>query len=135
MRVADLPPLVLQQRAFYELYEYSTSLPTATTLGKIWRRRVWGAVPHWVLGRYEPCPDPGYVKIGWYRPCVIPDGASLEQRGELWAGRFGRLTVCTPSWLWVWRALWREAGELAEEEVELLEPRLGPRAVAAGGTR
>lgn len=118
MRVTDLPPLVLEQRDFYELYEYSWSLPTGTRIGKTWRRRVEG-VPHWVIGRYGRIPgDDQHVAIDWYRPCVIPNGATLLERGPLWVGRFRRLTVVTPSWLWAWRELWREAGEPASQDLE-----------------
>jgi hypothetical protein len=109
----DLPPFALTQREFYGLYEYSTTMPTGQTLGKTWRRRVRDD-PQWVIGRYEPSHEPGWVNIGWYRPVVIPNDAVLELRNGLWVGRRGSTYVATASWRWAWAELWRTTGAAVE---------------------
>ena len=63
----------LTQREFDELLEYSTTLPTGTTIGKKWKRRVppSGSNPTWFLGEYvedvEPYKSQGMVGIKWTR--------------------------------------------------------------------
>jgi hypothetical protein len=98
-RVAHLPPLRLTLEQFQALPEYSATLPTATTIGKRWRRqdgiydaslRHYGRTKEeadrlcpWMIGEYavnwvpdpaEPwmnIPDPKRVKINWYRPVIV----------------------------------------------------------------
>lgn len=53
-----------------QLPEYSCSLPTATTIGKRWRRRSNGA---WWLGEYYDIGDPKRVGIRWAKILPIED--------------------------------------------------------------
>lgn len=50
--------------------EYSTTLPTGTTVGKVWRAdknvNVRGASPEWVVAMYIPDEDPKMVGIVWF---------------------------------------------------------------------
>lgn len=90
-RVADLPPLCIGQGELTELYEYSTSIPTGTTIGKRWRRNLNAYVrpqvthlhffdsvpvrevlpPLWVIGEYVACDEPGMVGIKWFRTELV----------------------------------------------------------------
>lgn len=49
---------------FQSLLEYSTTIPTGTTIGKRWRRNTGEG---WLMGEYIPDPqgDPGMVGIKW----------------------------------------------------------------------
>lgn len=46
--------------------EYSMSLPTGTTIGKVWRRRQHGAPSEWIVGMYVPHRNPKTVGIIWF---------------------------------------------------------------------
>jgi hypothetical protein len=78
--------------------EYSTTLPTQTTLWKQWKRR---EPDGWYVGQYVPCPDPNRVGIRWSRVVLrhgpqsrdwqAPDWDRFETyRAELAAHRKGR---------------------------------------------
>lgn len=65
--------IALSQRVFGMLYEYSRSLPTGTTTGKVWKRKTWDG--DWYLGRYgDKYPaghqHAGQIAIGWW-PILI----------------------------------------------------------------
>ncbi len=71
---------MMTQREVDALPEYSTSLPTGTTAGKAWKRRVpWNAPADkadWWRGTYgkpypEGHPHHGQVPIGWRRIRII----------------------------------------------------------------
>ena len=49
---------------FNRLPEYSSSIPTGTTIGKQWKRREGN---NWYLGEYIPHEDPKLVGISWKR--------------------------------------------------------------------
>lgn len=75
----SLPVLRLSALAFHELYEYSCSVPTGTTIGKRWKRLDGahdqgfirrGGIPQWVIGEYAENVDPTKVTINWYRPII-----------------------------------------------------------------
>ncbi len=74
----------LTQKEFDDLLEYSTSIPTGTTLGKKWKRHIFsfksngkeynaGYIPAnvelvsdaWWMGEYITDPDPKRVGIRW----------------------------------------------------------------------
>lgn len=68
--------VLLTQREFRDLLEYSTTLPTGTTPGKVWKRRSpwWArsADADWWRGSYgKPYPEGhqfhGQIPIGWRR--------------------------------------------------------------------
>jgi hypothetical protein len=80
---APLPLVLIRSTELRDLLEYSHSLPTGTTIGKRWRRRVVGG---WVLGTYVPHPNPDLVGIRWEQAVVIPDDADVRQEGDVWAG-------------------------------------------------
>ncbi len=80
--------VALTQEAFDKLPNYSCSLPTATTIGKQWKRQN-GKGP-WVMGEYAENPEPGMVTILW-REIVIreagigpEDIVGQEEAFELW---------------------------------------------------
>ncbi|MGY2732352.1 hypothetical protein [Sphingomonas sp. UYP23] len=71
---------VLTQREFDDLPEYSLSLPTGTTPGKAWKRRIpWNAPKdraEWLRGTYgKPYPEGhehfGSIPIGWCRIQIL----------------------------------------------------------------
>lgn len=71
---------MMTQREVDDLLEYSTSLPTGTTAGKAWKRRVpWNAPKdraEWWRGTYGlPYPEghefEGQIPIGWRRIRII----------------------------------------------------------------
>ena len=55
---------LMSQAEFDELLEYSTSLPTGTTIGKRWKRKMKDG---WFLGEYVPGGEPGHINIKWKR--------------------------------------------------------------------
>lgn len=79
MKLLDNGTVLLTPREFRDLLEYSTTLPTGTTPGKVWKRRVpWWAKPEdaqWMRGCFGvPYPEGhehhGQIPIGW-RPIRI----------------------------------------------------------------
>lgn len=68
----------MTEREFEALHDYSCSVPTGTTIGKVWRRREPyradqlrpGEAFQWYLGEYVVDRDPKYVGILW-RKIVI----------------------------------------------------------------
>lgn len=69
-QVEAVAEVVLTQAQFDALGEYSRTLPTGTTVGKRWKRRV--RFPDrdddvWYMGEYVPCDIPGSVGIAWKR--------------------------------------------------------------------
>lgn len=94
MLVAGYPLLRMTRREFDGLLEYSSSLPTGTTIGKRWRRNdlafgPWlassdehlhffdgtpeaGEQPKlWIVGEYQEDPDPKMVRIVWHRVEIV----------------------------------------------------------------
>lgn len=65
----EMPEDVMTQDAFNELLEYSSTLPTGTTIGKKWKRCVYGpgAQRKWFTGEYVRHHDPSLVGIVWRR--------------------------------------------------------------------
>lgn len=65
--------IVITREELFQLLEYSCSLPTATTIGKQWRRDVHAyqlnPIPldqhEWKIGEYVPHSNPEYVGIKW----------------------------------------------------------------------
>lgn len=49
------------------MHDYSRSLPSATTIGKMWRRLMEpvGRNPYWIVGQYARHDEPGQVRIRW----------------------------------------------------------------------
>ena len=81
---------MITREAFRRLPEYSASLPTGTTPGKMWRRHdgahdpvfiARGGAPKWQIGQYDPDDDGKgpTIKVFWYVPLfVIPGSAMVE---------------------------------------------------------
>lgn len=80
--VKSLEPMRLTPEQFKALPEYSSTNPTGTTPGKMWRRhdgvfdRAWraqGGKPRWIICQYDPsCPkDAKTIKIYQYRPIIV----------------------------------------------------------------
>jgi hypothetical protein len=63
--VTELPLVWLSLSQFENMHEYSTTLPTGTTIGKKWRRYLFDgpAKGTWILCEYVEDPDPKYVGI------------------------------------------------------------------------
>lgn len=97
-------PVRMTKRELRKLLEYSTTLPTGTTIGKRWKRNLnWSdssAEPEWILGEYIPDPNgvPGMVGTRWSPieitdrpaspspttlPLLDPDMPVIEQLREL----------------------------------------------------
>ena len=64
----------LTRREFDELPEYSASVPTGTTIGKRWKRRVGPheGPPTWQMGEYQEDSDPDKVRIAWSTIVLAP---------------------------------------------------------------
>lgn len=87
--ITDDKTAIVSPWEFQQLPEYSTSLPTGTTIGKTWKRALMRALPpdpmssfpraeptgEWSLGEYVPHPEPGQVGIKW-RALLVVAGCS-----------------------------------------------------------
>lgn len=75
--VEGYEPDTMSRADFNALLEYSTSLPTGTTIGKKWKRQC----PHgtWVTGEYVPDPEPKMVGIKWRRVVVVMSDDELAE--------------------------------------------------------
>ena len=83
--------LPISRAAFEALPEYSTSLPTGTRPGKVWKRQSrvgWHWLNEWTMGTYgEPFADDhelaGRIPISWYpirlagQPASFPRGVRI----------------------------------------------------------
>ena len=58
---------IVDPEMFSSLLDYSSSLPTGTTIGKRWKRRrdYHDESKGWVMGEYLADSDPDYVQIKW----------------------------------------------------------------------
>ena len=65
----DATDAVMTRREFDELMEYSTSLPSGTTIGKIWKCHARNDT--WWLGEYCETTLVGMVDIKWRRIHVV----------------------------------------------------------------
>lgn len=65
-----VPELFLFRWELDSMPEYSTSLPTMTTVGRMWKRAAAGAAAgrkDWYVGTYAEHEDPEQVRILWFR--------------------------------------------------------------------
>lgn len=69
------------ERGLLALNDYSCSLPTGTTVGKVWKRRndYSDESKGWVLGFYAPCAEPDKVLICW-RPIRVLTRRQMQVR-------------------------------------------------------
>lgn len=73
--VDELPAVAVSESVFKRLMDYSCSVPTGTTIGRWWKRRVDynDASKGWLLGCYGPCAtDPSKVTMHWRRLTWYP---------------------------------------------------------------
>lgn len=64
----EIKSIRLNQSELNALLEYSTSVPTGTTIGKRWKRKTDSG---WLIGEYIPDQDPKRVGIKWYKVEII----------------------------------------------------------------
>lgn len=93
---------------FKKLPEYSTTLPTGTTPGKLWKREqseMRGTEDYkrlgWYIGEYEDIPgDPNHIAINWYKitHIIIPPTAYVRSSDEEGKGA----TPFYPNYLKYW---------------------------------
>lgn len=71
-------PVVVSKRGFDDMLEYSRSLPTGKTIGKVWRRRVEFTKPYekWWVVTYVAIPCKESVGIRW-QPLHVAEGVVL----------------------------------------------------------
>jgi hypothetical protein len=80
--VNSLPVCRIACRVFTMLPEYSSSLPTGTKPGRMWRRldgahdldwKAAGGKPRWMIGQYDPeCPpEATSIRVLWFRPILM----------------------------------------------------------------
>lgn len=73
----------LTEEALHKVGEYSCSLPTGTTLGKIWARNdnafTPDPIPDWWLGQYVDDPDPKQVGIIWRKIEIRPKCLTCDE--------------------------------------------------------
>lgn len=100
--IMAMPVEEIAIRDFFKMLEYSTSLPTGTTMGKRWRRAVGRrACPSgWLTGEYgDVVPESGgtLTTILWRRVVFsdAPENAAIYLTGyvghELWEGTSDRM--------------------------------------------
>lgn len=68
----------IKRKVFESLLEYSTSNPTGTFVGKVWKRdlnvfRKNGPDPDWRICEYVDHPDPKLIGIDYRIPEIIED--------------------------------------------------------------
>lgn len=65
----SLPAERMSKAALDSLLEYSLSLPSVTTIGKKWKRRIpaFGPLVGWAIGEYVESGQPNRVGIEWRR--------------------------------------------------------------------
>lgn len=63
--LTDDKSVILTQKEFDDLPEYTISLPTGTFIGKQWKRDMEWCKRGWVMGEYTNHPDPNLVGIIW----------------------------------------------------------------------
>ena len=73
--VDKLPVERISQATFNSLLEYSCSLPTGTTVGKVWKRNLHAYTrprrdPLWVICEYVEHEDPKRIGIEYRKPEV-----------------------------------------------------------------
>jgi hypothetical protein len=108
VRPRHLPPLLMTWGFFQGLPDYSHSTPTGVSPGVTWRR--WEG-SCWVVGRYEEIPgDAHHLRVAWYYPAALPDGATLTECRGWWIGQSPGFTTAGWDWYRVIRELWRHAG-------------------------
>lgn len=88
-----LPVELVDPVTFWELPEYSLSVPTGTRPGRRWRRWIepWGCPSGWLIGEYSAIfstPDGDRQRIDWYRVVFTdaPDNAAIYRYGSLYLG-------------------------------------------------
>jgi hypothetical protein len=83
-----MPTMRISRRQLEALPEYSTSLPTGTYIGKLWRRNVAvvRAPAIWRIGGYFPHEQPDdFVYVRWFKPFLtIADNPDVERSRELY---------------------------------------------------
>jgi hypothetical protein len=81
--VSTTSETVISREDLAKLGEYSTTLPTGTTIGKRWRRNVQvhrrGVPAEWMIGEYVTDPNPAFVGIRWTWAVVEP---GVVHRGD-----------------------------------------------------
>lgn len=97
--VLSLKPMRFTVEAFDALPEYSHTLPTGQTPGKLWKRKARGRKPGdvypgnthlWVIGQYDPrgpTKNPSLIGgesilVFWYRPVVVLKPVRVKINGE-----------------------------------------------------
>jgi hypothetical protein len=78
--LVDATHAVMTTAQLAQLMEYSTTVPTGALYGKRWRRRIpWDTrlpLAQWMMGEYEPDPDPDYVVTRWREILLVDEGGS-----------------------------------------------------------
>jgi hypothetical protein len=76
------PELFLYAHELASMPEYSLSVPTGTTVGKVWKRRVPYNAPElqasWVIGMYVYSGSLGHLRIVW-SDVVLRSGPALRR--------------------------------------------------------
>ena len=88
--ISEYPVIVLTRKAFDDLYEYSTSLPTGTTVGKQWKRHIYELgsggrmklTNKWLMGEYFDDGTPGMIAIRWSRIEIDKLDLVIERRKQ-----------------------------------------------------
>jgi hypothetical protein len=70
----DETDAVMSPAEFADLSEYSSSLPSGTYVGKLWKCRA-ASGPRWLLGEYVDDATPGMIGIRWRHIHVVADPA------------------------------------------------------------
>jgi hypothetical protein len=103
-----MPVLFMTEKDLNSFDEYSWSLPTNPSVGRIWKR--WTPAG-WIIGRCEPVPFNGKQKsFGWYRPVLMPAGARIACHSGIWIAKCGAFYVSSRDVEWVLREIWRPYG-------------------------
>lgn len=98
----ERPTVKMSIAEFDALLEYSTTLPTGTTIGKKWKRHILSGLNRgeWWLGEYvaDPQGDPKMVGITWKKietPTLVEEEISrLVVRIKSDRARLSELGIC-----------------------------------------
>ncbi len=74
--------IALTREAFNKLMEYSTSIPTATTIGKQWKMNenaFTKEAPVWYMGEYVSHKEPRQVGIVWKKIVIREAGLKANE--------------------------------------------------------
>lgn len=79
--IVDDTHVILSHGELEALPNYAMSVPTASdkSIGKRWRRPLYDGreIVGWMMGEFEPDPEPGFIRIRWRRVLEVVSGKAV----------------------------------------------------------